>query len=141
MKTFAELTSTNDPAWPVVLGWLKEAKVSCEVLEARELNRTNALVAIQVTTHSTLGGIVYESGGILIENGWLRLLGSGHERLKRSVSKWNFANHFIRTEKSPDSCWLLMTQRVASLQSTVVGLETTKAKCICSPQTRCSGSR
>lgn len=100
MRTLAELTSTDDPAWPSVQGWLKEAKAVCEVLESCELNRTNAIVATQVT-HSTLGAIIYETGGILIDRNWLRLLGSGHEKLNRSVSKWNLGKSFKTTGERP----------------------------------------
>jgi hypothetical protein len=36
-----------------------------------------------------MGAIVYETGGLLIDNGWLRLLGSGHDRLTRTLPSWN----------------------------------------------------
>lgn len=35
------------------------------------------LVKTQVTTRSVMGAVVYETGGILIDRGWLRILGSG----------------------------------------------------------------
>lgn len=36
-----------------------------------------------------MGAIVYETGGMLIDHGWLRILGSGHPRLPRSLPDWN----------------------------------------------------
>src|SRR5689334_17854253 len=36
-----------------------------------------------------MGAVVYETGGILIDNGWLRVLGSGHDRLTRTMPRWN----------------------------------------------------
>jgi hypothetical protein len=36
-----------------------------------------------------MGAVVYETGGILIDHGWLRVLGSGHERLTRTLPGWN----------------------------------------------------
>ena len=36
-----------------------------------------------------MGAIVFETGGILIDDGWLRILGSGHPRLSRSIPSWN----------------------------------------------------
>jgi hypothetical protein len=36
-----------------------------------------------------MGAVVYETGGIFIDNGWLRLLGSGHDRLTRTLPGWN----------------------------------------------------
>ena len=51
--------------------------------------RAEALVAVQVTTRSPIGAIIYETGGLLIDHGWLRVLGSGHPRLPRSLPGWN----------------------------------------------------
>lgn len=36
-----------------------------------------------------MGAIVHETGGILIDHGWLRILGSGHARLTRTLPGWN----------------------------------------------------
>ena len=44
---------------------------------------------VQVTTHSTLGALAYDTGGLFIDNGWLRLLGSGHPRRRRTLPGWN----------------------------------------------------
>ena len=36
-----------------------------------------------------MGAIAYETGGVLIDHGWLRILGSGHPRLPRNIVDWN----------------------------------------------------
>jgi hypothetical protein len=36
-----------------------------------------------------MGAIIYETGGLLIDFGWLRILGSGHPRLPRTLPGWN----------------------------------------------------
>jgi len=37
-----------------------------------------------------MGAIIYESAGLMIDHGWLRILGSGnHPRLMRSLPDWN----------------------------------------------------
>jgi hypothetical protein len=36
-----------------------------------------------------LGALAYDTGGLLIDDGWLRLLGSGHPKLTRSIHEWN----------------------------------------------------
>ena len=47
------------------------------------------LVRLQVTTRSPMGAIAYESGGLIVDHGWLRVLASGHHpRLPRSISHW-----------------------------------------------------
>jgi hypothetical protein len=39
------------------------------------------LLALQVTARSTLGALALHTGGVVIDHGWLRLLGGGHGRL------------------------------------------------------------
>ena len=39
-----------------------------------------------------MGAVIFETGGILIDEGWLRILGSGHPRLPRSLPDWNKPN-------------------------------------------------
>jgi len=48
-----------------------------------------ALYQVQVTTRSPMGAIVYETGGILVDSGWLRIIGSGCEEMTRSLPSWN----------------------------------------------------
>ena len=89
MRPLGELIDTEDPAWPEVQEWIAGATNAVEVLPVNEANRDAALLAIQVTTRSPMGAIVYETGGLLIDHGWLRILGSGHSRLPRSLASWN----------------------------------------------------
>jgi hypothetical protein len=88
MKTLDELTSAKDPAIRLVREWASTARVACELLPPSS-TRAETLVAVQVSTRSVLGAVAFETGGILVEHGWLRILGSGHERLPRSLLKWN----------------------------------------------------
>ena len=90
MRTLDELIDKNEPAWPDVQRWVSEAKHHVEILPAADhKQRQEALHAIQVTTRSPMGAIVYESGGIFVDHGWLRILGGGCERLPRSLPGWN----------------------------------------------------
>lgn len=89
MKTFEELLNMEEPGWAVVQDWLRQATNPVEVLPPIKANRQPALVAVQVTTRSPMGAIIYETGGILVDHGWLRILGSGCDRLPRSVAEWN----------------------------------------------------
>lgn len=66
-----------------------------------EADRDAALLAIQVTTRSPMGAIVYETGGLLIDHGWLRILGSGHSRLPRSLASWNEGRTMFGDERPP----------------------------------------
>ncbi len=80
---------SDDPAWPLVREWVATASNRVEVLPASDPDRSRALAEIRVTTRSPMGAVVYETGGILIDGGWLRIFGSGHPRLPRTLPKWN----------------------------------------------------
>ena len=87
-RTLAELTTTDEPAWPLVQGWIAQAKNQVEVLPPAD-TRGDTLVGLHVTTRSPMGAIAYETGGILVDHGWVRLLGSGNPRLPRDIVGWN----------------------------------------------------
>lgn len=89
-RTSAELVDDDDPAWPLVEAWVASATNRVEILPAANTSG-DSLVAMQVTTRSPLGAVVYHTGGLLIDEGWLRILGSGHPRLSRSLPSWNAA--------------------------------------------------
>lgn len=88
MRSLEELLNLEDPGWPVVQEWMSSSPKNIEVLPPQEPARSEALVRCQITTRSPMGAIIYETGGIFVDDGWLRILGSGHERLNRSVPHW-----------------------------------------------------
>src|SRR5262249_10892670 len=88
MRPVQELINADDSAWPLVQEWVAAAVRPVEVLPPSEA-REEALYQTQVTTRSPMGAVVYETGGILIDGGWLRVLGSGHSRLTRTLPGWN----------------------------------------------------
>lgn len=94
MKPLEELIDTEDPGWALVVPWLSNAKNEIEVLEKDSSQASLALYRTQVSTHSLLGGVIYETGGILVDKGWLRILGSGSEKLKRNLPEWNKGKSF-----------------------------------------------
>lgn len=55
-----------------------------------------ALLATQVTTRSPMGAVVYHTGGILVDHGWIRILGAGECKLMIT----------IRSRPRVSSCWL-----------------------------------
>jgi hypothetical protein len=88
MRPLHELIDATDPALPLIMEWVKMEVRPVEVLPP-SAGREDALLATQVTTRSPMGAVVYETGGILVDHGWLRILGSGHERLPRTLPGWN----------------------------------------------------
>ncbi len=100
-RSLSELFSVDEPAWPNVMSWIAEAINTVEVLPPNDESRGDALVAVQVSTRSPMGAVIYESGGLLIDHGWLRVLGSGHPRLTRSVPEWNRGRTWLDPNTPP----------------------------------------
>lgn len=102
MKQLDELINLDEPGWLLVQQWLAEATNHVEVLPPpNDACRERALLDTQVTTRSPMGAVIYESGGIFIDHGWLRILGSGHPRLTRSLPKWNFTRTMTEAGQAP----------------------------------------
>lgn len=84
-----ELINTVDPAWPLVQQWMAEARNTVELLSGEREQGKVVLHHLQVTTRSPMGAVALESGGILVDHGWIRFLGSGHERICGDLLTWN----------------------------------------------------
>jgi hypothetical protein len=87
-RKLKELIDTHEPAIELLRQLVNDAKVPCELLPPGP-ERENALLYLQVTTHSTLVALAYDTRGLLIDDGWFRLLGSGHAKLPRALHEWN----------------------------------------------------
>ena len=88
-RSLEELINKQEPGWDLVSGWLKQAKNKVQVLPKSPTRADSALLAAQVTTRSPMGAVIYETGGILVDNGWLRILGSGSPGLDHDLMSWN----------------------------------------------------
>ena len=78
MRSLRELVDIDDPAWPLLEGWFAASPRTVEVLPP---SGERALLELQVTTRSVLGALAFESGGLAVDHGWLRILGGGHGEL------------------------------------------------------------
>lgn len=65
-----------------------------EILLRDESRAQGELLGLQVTTCSPMGALVYRYGGIVMNGGWLRLLGSGCEQMKRGIYSFNLCKNF-----------------------------------------------
>lgn len=101
MKTAEELINESDPGWPFVKEWITTAKNKVEVLPSDSAKAKTALYQTQVTTRSPMGAIIYMTGGILVDDGWIRILGSGHAKLDRSLPDWNKGKSFKDYGEAP----------------------------------------
>lgn len=87
-RTLDELLNTTESAWSDVGQWVSSSK-NVRILPRNETQTAETLLYLQVTTRSTLGAVAWETGGILIDSGWVRLLGSGSVALPGSLRSWN----------------------------------------------------
>lgn len=101
MRTLNELINKEEPAWTLVKEWIDSAKNKVEVLPIDTSKAKDALYKTQVTTRSPMGAIVYMTGGLLVDNGWIRILGSGNEKLKRILPDWNKGKTFKEFGQAP----------------------------------------
>jgi hypothetical protein len=104
-RTLDQLVNKDEPGWPIVAAWIAEAIHPVEILPP-SASAGESLVSVQVTTRSPMGAVVFNTGGLLVDHGWIRILGSGHERLPRSLPEWNFACGLPEMLAAPP--WLLV---------------------------------
>lgn len=77
MREIDELTDVDDPAWPELQEALAATTVSAEVLPADRPEGRRCLLQMQVTARSVLGALVLNTGGLLLDGGWVRVFGGG----------------------------------------------------------------
>src|SRR5258708_4689357 len=80
------ILSFTDPSlascWPYIERLVAEAVVPARILPPPEGGAgLRALFRLQVTAASTLGAMAVSCGAILIDHGWLKLLGAGQDAL------------------------------------------------------------
>lgn len=88
LKTLEELTARRT-AWSKVRTWIHQAGKRVEVLPADSQSSAATLLALQISTATPLGALADQTGGVLVDSGWLRILGSGHERMPWGLAEWN----------------------------------------------------
>ncbi|WP_055589018.1 DUF2625 family protein [Streptacidiphilus griseoplanus] len=75
MREISELTNVDDPAWPGLQELLAASAVSAQVLPADRDQGRRCLLQLQVTARSLLGALVLNTGGLLLDDGWVRVYG------------------------------------------------------------------
>lgn len=101
MKKAEELIDKADTGWTLVEDWIKTATNKVEILPVDALKAKDALYKTQVTTRSTMGAVIFNTGGILVDDGWIRILGSGSARFNRSLPDWNKGKSFNEFGETP----------------------------------------
>lgn len=100
MRPVEELTKDTS-GWEVIEHAMSIARNKFKILPIDPDKAKEAIYQTQVTAHSTMGAIVYLTGGILIEDGWIRILGSGNQALNRTLPGWNKEKTFTNYGEQP----------------------------------------
>lgn len=97
-KSWRELLSDED-AISMIREWVSASPLEVAVIPAETDDGCRTLEALQVTTRSPLGAMALHTGGILVDHGWLRVLGAGSARLPRALDRWNTVDGVPRCDK------------------------------------------
>jgi hypothetical protein len=89
VRALEELIDRENPAWPELRGEIERARNRVEVLATQRSLGERALSHVQVTTRSTLGAVAFETGGLLVDDAFVRVLGAGCDRMKSNLVTWN----------------------------------------------------
>lgn len=101
LRPLNQLVDKQGETWKDIQKWISKAKNHIEILPKDSIKADSALFEAQITTRSPMGAIIYETGGILIDHGWLRILGSGSPKLNRSLMQWNREKTFKNLGEQP----------------------------------------
>jgi Protein of unknown function DUF2625 len=108
-----DLTATQRPAWPQLEAELL-ANPEITILPIASTAGRGSLYRLQVTTQSRMGALVLHTGGLLADDGWLRVLGGGDER---GLPSWRKPTTCPAMNSHPRHYWSATTYPVAASRS------------------------
>jgi hypothetical protein len=77
IRAVDELDVVDGAAWPGLVEQILAASTPVRVLEVSPEQGREVLVRLQVSTRSVLGSLARYCGGLVLDHGWLRILGGG----------------------------------------------------------------
>lgn len=101
MKPLEQLIIKESDTWNILKKQIIDAKNPVMILPKDGLAADSTLFQAQVTTNSPMGAVIYETGGILIDSGWIRILGSGSQQLSRTLMTWNKGKSYNKIGARP----------------------------------------
>lgn len=118
-KAIADLVSVEYPAWPELSALLDSATNATVVMPGDSFNGRQVLYRLQLSARSMVGAIVLHCGAILVDHGWVKLLGSGEPGLPNVATASGFpvAPH----DSAPDVPGMLVAVDVVGGQYVIDG--------------------
>ncbi|MGH6656675.1 MAG: DUF2625 family protein, partial [Actinocrinis sp.] len=77
VRELDELIDVDDPAWSALEELFAGSSVPLTVLPVDPAEGRRGLLRLQVTARSALGSIVLNCGGLVVDDGWVRVFGGG----------------------------------------------------------------
>lgn len=84
-----------ESAWDEVQAAIEAAPYPVEVLAADPARAANCMTRLGITTRSWLGAVTTNAGGLLVDHGWLRVLGSGTDGMRDVVAEADAADGLL----------------------------------------------
>lgn len=81
LRSAEELAAVEESAWPAIAALIDGPDSVARALPIAPADGQASLYALQVTAASALGALALNCGGLLIDGGWLRVLGGGFKAL------------------------------------------------------------
>lgn len=79
--------------------WIAASPLDVKVLPAALEDGRRTLEALQISTRSPMGALAFHTGGLLVDHGWLRILGAGSTELPRALDLWNSVDRSPRCDR------------------------------------------
>ncbi|MER7957755.1 DUF2625 family protein [Streptomyces sp. NPDC096030] len=113
MRGIVELVDVDEPAWPELQRMFGASSVPVQVLPGDIDEGRRCLLQMQVSARSVLGALALGTGGVLVDNGWLRVFGGGSASASEGGSRvWR------RSTASPRSSIRVGIRRQVSSSAT-----------------------
>lgn len=84
--------------------WASKAKNPLKLLPVDSARAQFAIFQLGIPLHSTLAAFIYHCGGMTVDHGWIRVIGSGNTGFERGFLDWNKDRKAYR----PDSTELIL---------------------------------
>ncbi|MCY9584689.1 DUF2625 domain-containing protein [Paenibacillus alvei] len=81
--------AVNEQTWKEILQLFENGNNRINVLSADPVRGKNTGAILQVSERSYIGAIARHSGGVLVDGGWIKLLGSGNDAVFGDLLSWN----------------------------------------------------
>lgn len=85
----ADPSIATDYNWRRIQKWNEMSKNQVRMFAPDTARARFSLNQSNIDPNSTLAAFVYHCGGMVVDSGWLRILGSGCPEFKRGLSDWN----------------------------------------------------